>query len=284
MENRELIKKKIENALKNTNTMAAAARGLGINYKTFRKYAEEFKLFKPNQSGKGDFHLELDRIFKNEAKVKSVYLKERLLAENLLQYECSKCHIKEWNGEHLVLELDHINGNHDDNEFKNLRLLCPNCHSQTETFRGRKNKNISRISNEEIKLKFEKSNNISQLCINLGMVSGGGNIKILNKKLKMLNLEFDNECLKEIQIESRINIKEEKEKNTCKSCNAKIQNRSTFCIKCSQVKLRVVERPLYLDLIKEVENNGYSATGRKYGVSDNAIRKWIKNYELELAP
>jgi Zn finger protein HypA/HybF involved in hydrogenase expression len=271
MKNLNEIKQKIENALKNTNTMAAAARGLSINYKTFKKYAQEFGLFNPNQSGKGDYHLSLEKIFKNEAKVHSVYLKERLLKEDYFKYECSKCNLTEWNGEYIVLELDHINGNHDDNEFNNLRLLCPNCHSQTKNFRGRKNVNIKRITYEEIKIQFEKSNNISQLCSNLGILSGGGNLKILNKKLIFLNLKFNNECLMEIQ--------QEKKYNTCKSCNTKIQNRSIFCVNCAHIKLRVSERPKYLELKTEIENIGYSATGRKYNVSDNAIRKWVKNYE-----
>ena len=49
--------------------------------------------------------------------------------------------------------------------------------------------------------------------------------------------------------------------------------------KIKSIKQRKVERPPYGVLIKEIEENGYSATGRKYGVSDNAIRKWIKIYK-----
>jgi transposase-like protein len=43
-----------------------------------------------------------------------------------------------------------------------------------------------------------------------------------------------------------------------------------------------VERPPYLLLLHEIEQNGYLATGRKYGVSDNAIRKWVRFYENEI--
>lgn len=64
-------------------------------------------------------------------------LKKRLLEEGLLKYECYECHISEWNGKPLSLQLDHINGNNSDNRLENLRFLCPNCHSQTETFSGR---------------------------------------------------------------------------------------------------------------------------------------------------
>lgn len=47
--------------------------------------------------------------------------------------------------------------------------------------------------------------------------------------------------------------------------------------------LRKVSRPPYTHLVREVRAMGYSATGRRYGVSDNAIRKWLHQYEHELA-
>jgi len=53
-------------------------------------------------------------------------------------YRCSCCNISEWNGKEIVLEMDHIDGDPDNQFPSNLRLLCPNCHSQTQTFR-RKN-------------------------------------------------------------------------------------------------------------------------------------------------
>lgn len=64
-------------------------------------------------------------------------VRRRLLEEGLLRYECYECGIKEWFGERLPLHLDHINGIKNDHRLENLRMLCPNCHSQTKTFGGR---------------------------------------------------------------------------------------------------------------------------------------------------
>jgi hypothetical protein len=50
------------------------------------------------------------------------------------RYACAICGIAEWRSEPLALHLDHINGVNNDNRFRNLRLLCPNCHSQTPTY------------------------------------------------------------------------------------------------------------------------------------------------------
>jgi len=58
-------------------------------------------------------------------------------------YQCALCGISEWNNQPLSLDLDHIDGNHANNELSNLRYLCPNCHSQTPTYKS-KNKGNGR--------------------------------------------------------------------------------------------------------------------------------------------
>lgn len=67
-------------------------------------------------------------------KLNNTWLKKRLIENKILNYECTKCLIKDWNGIRLVLQLDHIDGDRLNNVLSNLRLLCPNCHSQTPTF------------------------------------------------------------------------------------------------------------------------------------------------------
>ena len=72
--------------------------------------------------------------------IQSYKLKNRLLAEGFKEHKCECCGITEWNGQPAPIELDHINGNHHDNRLENLRILCPNCHAQTDTYRGKNKK------------------------------------------------------------------------------------------------------------------------------------------------
>jgi Zn finger protein HypA/HybF involved in hydrogenase expression len=79
------------------------------------------------------------QIFVENSPVARSVVRKRILNENLIQYVCSLCSN---NGSHLglplVLQLDHINGKNSDHRLENLRWLCPNCHSQTSTFSGKK--------------------------------------------------------------------------------------------------------------------------------------------------
>jgi hypothetical protein len=72
--------------------------------------------------------------------VQSNNLKKRLINEGLKDHKCECCGITEWNGQPTPIELDHIDGNRYNNTIENLRILCPNCHAQTDTYRGRNKK------------------------------------------------------------------------------------------------------------------------------------------------
>jgi HNH endonuclease len=78
-----------------------------------------------------------------------VNLKLRLIAAGLKEPRCEECGIDSWLGRPLSLALHHVNGVGDDNRLENLQLLCPNCHSQTDTF-ARRNARARKLRPAEV--------------------------------------------------------------------------------------------------------------------------------------
>ena len=64
-------------------------------------------------------------------------VRRRLLSEGILENVCQGCGLTEWCGRPISMHIDHINGKRHDHRLENLRMLCPNCHSQTPTYGGR---------------------------------------------------------------------------------------------------------------------------------------------------
>jgi 5-methylcytosine-specific restriction endonuclease McrA len=80
----------------------------------------------------------IENFLKEDTIFRNAIIKIRILKEGLLKYTCVLCGLgSTWNGKDLSLQLDHINGISTDNRLSNLRFLCPNCHAQTDTFRGK---------------------------------------------------------------------------------------------------------------------------------------------------
>jgi 5-methylcytosine-specific restriction endonuclease McrA len=199
----------------------------GGNYKLINKLLKDYNISTDHFMGKSwsknkilTSDKQLDDILNNRINISRTQLKKILLKCGLLDYKCDSCgNSGEWMGKPISLEIDHINGINNDNRLENLRILCPNCHSQTPTFRK---KNKTEIL---IKPKIDKL-----IC----------------------------------------------EPNICE-CGNQINKKSKTCKICYRLNSRKVERPEKDILLKEVNDSGYSKVGRKYGVSDNTIRKWLKN-------
>lgn len=143
--------------------------------------------------------------------VSSSHLKEKLYKAGLKQRQCEKCGQGEiWNGEHLSLVLDHVDGDPKNNRLDNLRIVCPNCNATLPTHcRGKK--------------------------------------AFLPKKSRAIDIQRE------------------------------INGGRTDLEIASSIRQRRVERPSRDVLLREVKEFGFAGVGRKYGVSDNSIRKWLKN-------
>ncbi|MDT3366149.1 MAG: HNH endonuclease [Bacteroidota bacterium] len=123
-----------------------ALRPVGGNYKTIHHLIQEYGLDTSHFTGQGwnvglgfkpKQPVDNDEIFiKNSQYRCSWRLRERHKKATGIYY-CEECHLSEWRGKPIPLEIHHINGNNTDNRLENLTLLCPNCHALTNNYRGR---------------------------------------------------------------------------------------------------------------------------------------------------
>jgi len=225
MSNKKWTDNDLIEAVKESNTFAEVIRKLklsnyGANSRTIKKYIAKLSLSAAHFLTRGEQlkiarskikTLTIDQIFSIN-QVDRKHVKNTILENNLVAYECANCHITSWQGQELSLHLDHINGINNDNRLENLRFLCPNCHSLTDSYCGK-------------------------------------------------------------------NLKTNQEKNYCQDCGIKISRQSSKCIPCnSKNKKTKIEWPHHEELQEMVNELGYSGTGRKLGVSDNAVRKRLKNH------
>ena len=101
--------------------------------------------YEGNMSGKGrkaGKYKSAHDYMASEQYVSTHRLKLKLLKEGIKEHRCEICNITEWMGKPTPIELDHIDGNRYNNDLSNLRVLCPNCHAQTDTYSGKNIKNM----------------------------------------------------------------------------------------------------------------------------------------------
>lgn len=145
--------------------MAQVLRRLGLraaggNYEQIKAIMERLGLDSSHWTGQA--HLRgktnpyapkrsLESILRNGASYQSTKLRKRLLREGLLKPLCSNCGATEWLGQPIPLELDHLDGDKNNNRIDNLRLICPNCHALTPTYRGKNTKYVHIPSPTEVR-------------------------------------------------------------------------------------------------------------------------------------
>jgi len=149
---RKWSESQLKNAVENSKSYRQVLHKLGLieaggNYEQIKKYIKEYnfdashftgKVWNKGLKGIGKPRLLLENILVKNSNYQSFKLKKRLFVAGIKKQKCEECGWAERNSDgYLPLELDHINGDHNDNRLENLRVLCPNCHSLKPNHRGR---------------------------------------------------------------------------------------------------------------------------------------------------
>lgn len=191
-------------------------------------------------------------------------LKEKLIKEGIKIHKCENCGITEWMGNKVSIELHHVDGNRENNNISNLKILCPNCHSMTNNFRGKnKKRKEHNITDEQIENAIINSYTKRQALLMVGLTAYGGTYERINKILKEKNISFKESPLGE------------KTRKQVESINQKYGSfKDMFSKK--------INWPNSEELKKLLQENSTIKVGKMLGVSDNAVRKTAKRYGLNL--
>lgn len=265
-------KEELELAVKNSLSIAQVCRLLNIrpvggNYKTLRSKIKLWNVDISHFTGQGwntgsryknvSKSRPLNEIMiENSTYVSTGSLKRRLFKEGLKIQECEICKITSWNNKPICLELDHKSGINTDNRIENLQILCPNCHSQTDNFRG-KNKLSALSEKKDVEYrKFRESltaNPEPSLVFEEGAETLHGTSKVKIPKIK----------------------------GNCTICNKELIKKMKYCsYECLNIA-RSVKIPNYQDLIEAFkEHKNFLQVGKHFNVSDNSIRKWCIRYGI----
>ena len=168
--------------------------------------------------------------------------------------------------------MHHKDGNHQNNELSNLEFLCPNCHATTDSYC--KNKQNTIDENKVIEL-IEKGYTIRQILLSFNMSDGSANYTRIYEILARHGIDYVNFSHNQHKLVMPTI------KNFCVDCGIEISSDAMRCKECENQHRRetgehanrTIERPSKEDLLKEIATSSFLQVGKKYGVSDNAIRK-----------
>jgi Zn finger protein HypA/HybF involved in hydrogenase expression len=115
-------------------------------------------------------------VFVNNSQFSKTYIRKLVIQKKLIDYKCALCaNDGKWLDKQLSLQLDHINGNSQDQRLENLRFLCPNCHSQTDTYcaKNKKFTSTKKVSDEQLMDMYKQCDgNCHQTLKRLGIDNG----------------------------------------------------------------------------------------------------------------
>ena len=235
-----------------------------------------------------------EEIFCENSNAAPSYVRSLILKKNLLEYKCSKekCNnLGQWLGETLKLQLDHINGIRTDHRLENLRWLCPNCHSQTDTYGG-KNTNKNKVSDRDLLEALKSSPNIHQAIKKVGLLNGRNykRAKNLAEKhnlgglVESVDTRASNTREGEILYTGASPVSATKISVVYKQCFCGkdiLRKDQKYCsLNCSHKSTRKVDWDS-LDLEQIIKEKSVLGLAKELGVSDNAIHKRLRKLGLK---
>ena len=281
----------------NSFSYANVCRNIGLspvggNINTIKKYIKLYDINIDHFTGQcwntGDKYkfngkiIPLDEILKGEhPDYKSGSLRIRLITNGIKENKCEMCGIVKWNNAKISLHLHHIDGDNTNHKLENLKILCPNCHSQTDTF-GSKNGQRENIYNKiDLLTAIFESKNYTEIKKKLNLSKNGDNNFIKNilfeYNVKFVEKEkIQNIILEEIRLDRILKMTGNYNKNYC-GCGKEIKRLSKKCPTCDKIRQRKVkDRPSKEDLLLMIKESSLESVGRKFNVTGNAVKKWLK--------
>lgn len=165
----------VREASQTSRTGEEAAKKLGVNYKVYRRISTKLGCCVKHPGIKTDRvsqrFVPLDAIVirgEIRRKVPGDKLMAFLLMKGLKKYKCEECGISEWNGKSITLQVHHKDGDHFNNLLDNLQVLCPNCHSQTDTYCSKNKRRYPKNNTSKRKTKNKYKN--VYVCERCGVV------------------------------------------------------------------------------------------------------------------
>ena len=135
---KDVSDEQILNAIANSENVACAVMKTGLTFNAFKHRAMKLGVYNPTSKGAGRKTCIKEILDGKHPHFQTFKLKNKLIKEGILQNICEECGVGPmWNGKEIQCQLDHKDGDRFNHHRNNLRMLCPNCHSQTETFSGK---------------------------------------------------------------------------------------------------------------------------------------------------
>lgn len=161
----------------------------GSAYRAVHEMVEVLNLdishFKGQGWNKGNFDYSR---FQYGKKVKGSQAIKAIVA--LRGHQCECCGLNEWMGDLIPLEIHHIDGDNLNNILDNIQLMCPNCHALTDNYKGRNiNTGKEKVSDKCFVEALQKSANIRQALLALGLTAKGGNYARANELIQKYQIE-----------------------------------------------------------------------------------------------